>query len=224
MNVIGAELINDRAEIANTALTRQVAREVCQRAQGKAYITGSIASLGSQYVVGLKAVNCLNGDVLAHEQVTAAGKEKVLDALGNAASKLRSELGESLASVQKSNAPLEVLTTSSLEALEAFNQGAKAELEGKSVSVELSYFLRAIELDPKFAHAYSSAGVMYRILGDYARSREYITKAYELRDRVSPYENLLMQADYYKYVLGDYDKALGLYQQMTESYPRAEVP
>jgi serine/threonine protein kinase/tetratricopeptide (TPR) repeat protein len=209
---------------ADTALTPQVAREVCQRTQGKAYISGSIASLGSQYVIGLKAVNCLSGDVLAHEQVTAAGKEKVLEALGNAASRLRGELGESLTSVEKSSAPLEQLTTSSLDALEAFNQGAKAELEGKSISVELSYFLRAIELDPKFAHAYSSAGVMYRILGDYSRSKEYLTKAYELRDRASPYENLLMQADYYKYVVGDYDKAMGLYQQMTESYPRASVP
>jgi serine/threonine protein kinase/tetratricopeptide (TPR) repeat protein len=209
---------------ADTALTPQVAREVCQRTQGKAYISGSIASLGSQYIVGLKAVNCVNGDVLAQEQVSATGKERVLEALGTAAGKLRGELGESLASVQKSNAPLEVLTTSSLEALEAFNQGVKAELEGKSISVELSYFLRAIELDPKFAHAYSSAGVMYRILGDYGRSNEYLTKAYELRDRVSPYENLLMQADYYKYVVGDYDKSLALYQQMTEINPTADVP
>jgi len=209
---------------ADTALTPQVAREVCQRTQGKAYISGSNASLGSQYVVDLKAMNCVSGDLLAHEQVTAAGKEKVLEALGNAASRLRGQLGESLSSVQKSNAPLEVLTTSSLEALEAFNQGVKAELEGKSISVELSYFLRAIELDPNFAHAYSSAGVMYRILGDYTRSKEYLTKAYELRDRASPYENLLMQADYYKYVVGDYDKALGLYQQMTESNPRDSIP
>ena len=102
---------------ADTALTPQVTREVCQRAQGKAYISGSIASLGTQYVVGLKAVNCANGDVLAHEQVTAANKERVLEALGNAASKLRGTLGESLTSVQKSDMPLEELNTSSLEAL-----------------------------------------------------------------------------------------------------------
>lgn len=209
---------------ADTALTPQVAREVCQRAQGKAYISGSIASLGTQYVVGLKAVNCANGDVLAHEQITAAGKEKVLDALGNAASKLRGELGESLTSVRKSDMPLEQLTTSSLEALEAFNLGAKAQMEGKGPAVTLSHMLRAIELDPNFAHAYSSAGVMYRNLGDYPRSKEYVTKAYALRDRASAYENLLMQADYYFYVFGDEDKSLTLYQQMAETYPRQDIP
>jgi len=209
---------------AGTALTPEVAREVCQRTQGKAYISGSIASLGSQFIVGLKAVNCVNGDVLAHEQVTAAGKEKVLEALGTVASKLRGELGESLASVRKSDAPLEVLTTSSLEAFEAFNRGAKAQMEGKGESVALSYFLRAIELDPKFAHAYSSAGVMYRGLGDYARSNEYLTKAFALRERANPYEKLLMEADYYHLVLGDDDKGLELYQQLTESYPHADVP
>ncbi|HKW34180.1 MAG TPA: protein kinase, partial [Candidatus Acidoferrum sp.] len=208
----------------DTALTPQVTREVCQRMLGKAYIGGSIASLGSQYVVGLKAVNCGNGDVLAQEQVTAAGKEKVLEALGNAASKLRGKLGESLTSVQKSDLPLEQLTTSSLEALEAFNLGAKAQLEGKGESVALSYFLRAIELDPKFAHAHSSAGVMYRALGDYRRSNEYLTKAFALRDRASLYENLLMQADYHYLVFGDVDKSLPLYQQMAESYPRQVIP
>jgi predicted Zn-dependent protease len=208
----------------DTALTPQVAREVCQRTQGKAYITGSIASLGSEYVLGLKAVNCANGDVLAQEQVTAAGKDKVLEALGNAASRLRGKLGESLVSVQKSNVPLEQLTTSSLEAFEAYSRGAKAQLEGKGDSVALSYFLRAIELDPNFTHAYSSAGVMYRNLGDYVRSNEYITKAYALRDRASAYENLLMQADYYHLVIGDDEKSLPLYEQLTESYPHYGIP
>jgi tetratricopeptide (TPR) repeat protein len=201
-----------------------VAREICQRTQGKAYISGSIASLGSQYVLDLKAMHCGNGDVLAHEQVTAAGKEKVLEALGNAASKLRGELGESITSVQKSDVRLEQLTTSSLEAFEAFSLGAKAQLEGKGDAVALSYFLRAIELDPNFAHAYSSAGVMYRGLGDYTRSNEYITKAYALRDRASGYENLLMQADYNYLVLGDVDKSLPLYEQLTESYPQYDIP
>ncbi len=212
------------AKPPDTALTPQVAREVCQRMQGKAFIIGSIASLGSQYVIGLKAVNCLNGDLRAHEQVAAAGKEKVLEVIGTAASRLRGELGESLASVRKSDAPLEVLTTSSLEAFEAYNRGAKAQMEGKGESVALSYFLRAIELDPKFAHAYSSAGVMFRNLGDYARSNEYLTKAFALRERASAYENLLMQADYYHLVLGDDDKSLGLYLQLAEGYPQHDIP
>ena len=209
---------------ADTRLTPQVAREVCERSQSKAYVGGSIATLGSQYVIGLRAVNCAKGNVLAQEQTTAASKEKILDALGSAATKLRGELGESLASVQKSDMPLEQLTTPSLEALQAYTLGGKAQMEGKGASAALSYFLRAIEFDPNFAHAYSSAGIMYLALGDSARGKEYITKAYALRERASAYESLLMQADYYDYVLGDLDKALELYQQMTESNPRDDIP
>jgi hypothetical protein len=114
---------------ASTKLTLEVARELCLRAGSKAYIAGSIASLGSQYVLGLKAVNCQSGDPLAEEQVTAASKEKVLDALGDAASKLRGELGESLATVQKFDVPLAQATTSSLEALKAYSLSGKAEDE-----------------------------------------------------------------------------------------------
>jgi len=209
---------------ADTRLTPQVAREVCQRSQSKAYVGGSIATLGSQYVIGLRAVNCGNGNILAHEQTRATSKERVLDALGSEVTKLRAELGESLASVQKSDLPLEQLTTPSLEALQAYTLGIKAQEEGKGASAALSHFLRAIELDPNFAHAYSSAGVMYLGLGDSARAKEYITKAYALRERASAYESLLMQADYYDYVLGDLDKALELYQQMTESNPRDDIP
>jgi eukaryotic-like serine/threonine-protein kinase len=209
---------------ADTRLTPQVAREVCQRSRSKAYVGGSIATLGSQYVIGIRVVNCTNGNVLALEQTTATSKEKVLDALGTAVTKLRGELGESLAQVQKSDMPLEQLTTPSLEALQAFTLGSKAQQEGKGASAALSYFLRAIELDPNFAHAYSSAGVMYLGLGDSARGKEYITKAYALRERAGAYESLLMQADYYDYVLGDLDKALELYQQMTESDPRDTIP
>ena len=209
---------------ADTRLTPQVAREVCQRSQSKAYVGGSIATLGSQYVIGLKAVNCANGNILVQEQTTAPSKEKVLDALGSEVTKLRGELGESLASVQKSDLPLEQLTTPSLEALQAYTLGSKAQEEGKGSSAALSYFLRAIELDPNFAHAYSSAGIMYLGLGDSARGKEYITKAYALLERASAYESLLMQADYYDYVLGDLDKALELYQQMTESNPRDIIP
>jgi len=133
---------------ADTRLTPQIAREVCQRSQSKAYVGGSIATLGSQYVIGLRAVNCANGNILAQEQATATSKEKVLDALGSEVTKLRGELGESLGSVQKSDLPLEQLTTPSLEALQAYTLGLKAQEEGKGASAALSYFLRAIELDP----------------------------------------------------------------------------
>jgi hypothetical protein len=114
------------------------------------YLAGSIASLGSQYVLGLKAVNCQSGDPMAEQQVTAASKEKVLDALGEAASKLRGELGESLASVQKLDAPLEQATTASLEALQAYSLGEKAYRE-KNTAAALPYHQRAIQLDPRFA-------------------------------------------------------------------------
>ena len=142
---------------AGTKLTPEVARELCQRAGSKAYIAGAIGSLGSEYVLGLKAVNCQSGDTLAEEQVTAASKEKVLDALGGAASKLRGELGESLATVQKFDVPLEQATTSSLEALKAYSLGREATNE-KGPAAALPYHERAIELDPNFAMGYLSLG------------------------------------------------------------------
>jgi hypothetical protein len=131
----------------STKLTPEVARELCLRAGSKAYLAGSIGSLGSEYVLGLKAVNCQSGDTLAEEQVTAGSKEKVLDALGEAASKLRGELGESLATVQKFDVPLEQATTSSLEALKAYSLGLKANTE-KGSAAALPYYQRAIELEP----------------------------------------------------------------------------
>src|SRR5271163_2738455 len=141
---------------AGTKLTPEVARDLCQRAGSKAYITGAIASLGSEYVLGLKAVNCQSGNLLAQEQVTAPSREKVLNALGAAASKLRGELGESLATVQKLDVPLSEATTSSLEALKAYSLGEK-EAAQNSLSAALPYYQRAIELDPGFAMGYRGA-------------------------------------------------------------------
>ena len=148
---------------ASTKLTPEVAHELCLRAGSKAYLAGSIGSLGSEYVLGLKAVNCQSGDTLAEEQVTAASKEKVLDALGEAASKLRGELGESLATVQKFDVPLAQATTSSLEALKAYSLGAKANSE-KGSAAALPYYQRAIELDPNFAMGYARVGRAYFVL------------------------------------------------------------
>ncbi len=136
---------------ADAALTPEVAREVCQRTGSKAMLTGSIASLGSQYVIGLKAVNCDTGDVLAEAQEQAAGKEAVLKALDAAAISLRSKLGESLSSVQKYATPLEEATTPSLEALQAYSQGEKTMLPRKGTTAALPFYKRAVELDPNFA-------------------------------------------------------------------------
>jgi eukaryotic-like serine/threonine-protein kinase len=203
----------------NTRLTPDVARELCQRANSKVYIAGSIANIGSQYVVGLKAVNCANGDVMSQEQATATSKEKVLDALGDAASRLRTHLGESLASVQKFDVPLEQETTSSLEALKAFGLGRKAQAE-KGVAAALPFFQRAIELDPEFASAIESVGIMYLNLGDTDRATEYIKKAFNLRDRASEREKLHIAASYYQYVTGELDKEVEILREWEENYPR----
>ena len=203
-----------------TKLTPEVTPELCQRAGSKAYISGSIASLGSQYVLGLKTVNCQSGDPLAEEQVTAISKEKVLDALGEAASKLRGELGESLASVQKFDVPLAEATTSSLEALKAYSLGGKAADE-KGNAAALPYDQRAIELDPNFAMGYRAVGIDYSNLGEVARASEYFTKAFQLREHVSGREKLVITADYYSDVTRELDKAAQKYQEEIESYPRS---
>jgi tetratricopeptide (TPR) repeat protein len=203
----------------DTKLTPDVARELCQRAGSKAYIAGSIASLGNQYVLGLKAVNCQSGDALAEQQVTAASKEKVLDALGEAASKLRGDLGESLGTVQKFDVPLEQATTSSLEALKAYSLGRKAANE-KGPAAALPYHQRAIELDPNFAMGYEVVGGDYASLGELGRASDYFAKAFQLREHASEREKLHIAADYYQNATGELDKAAQTYQEEIESYPR----
>ena len=205
------------ARPSDTKLTPDVARELCQRAGSKAYIAGSIASLGSQYVLGLKAVNCESGDPLAQEQVTASAKEKVLEAVGKAATKLRGELGESLATVEKFNVPLAEATTSSLEALKAYSLGLRADREGHAGT--LPYDQRAIQLDPNFALAYMAVGNDYYNIAELGRASEYYTKAFELRERASEWERLLISANYYSNVTGELEKAAQTYQEMIESYP-----
>jgi len=204
---------------AGTKLTPEVARELCQRAGSKAYIAGAIGSLGSEYVVGLKAVNCQSGDTQAAEQMTATSKEKVLDTLGDAATKLRGELGESLATVQKFDAPLAEATTSSLEALKAFSLGSNARNE-KGAAAALPYDQHAIELDPNFAMAYGAVGGDYSTLGELGRGSDYFTKAFHLREHASEREKLAIDADYYQYVTGELDKATETYQELIENYPR----
>jgi eukaryotic-like serine/threonine-protein kinase len=207
------------ARPATTPVTSEVARELCQRAGGKAYIAGSIAGLGSQYVLGLKAANCQSGDLLVQEQVTAAAKEKVLDALGEAASKLRGELGESLATVQKFDVPLAEATTSSLEALKAYSLGEKAG-RGSSTASALPYHQHAIQLDPSFAMGYSEIGNDYFAMGELGRASEYFTKAFQLRDHASEREKLAIIADYYESVTGELDKATQAYQEEIQAYPQ----
>jgi eukaryotic-like serine/threonine-protein kinase len=208
---------------ANTALAPQVARELCQRAASRVYIAGSINTLGNQYVVGLKAVNCRSGDVLAQEQVTATSKEKVLGALDAAARQLRGELGESLATLQKFDLPLEDATTSSLQALEAYSTG-QATLRQKGAAAALPYHQRAIQLDPNFAAAYSALGADYTTLGELTRANEGFTKAFQLRDHASRRESLSFTADYYTYVTGELDQAALALHNVIANYPRLGGP
>jgi eukaryotic-like serine/threonine-protein kinase len=207
---------------AEAKITPDLARELCQRAGSKAYIAGLIGSLGNEYVLGLKAINCQSGDTLAEEQVTAASKEQVLDALGKAASKLRGELGESLATLQKFDVPFYQATTSSLEALQAFNFGLKATNE-KGSAAAIPHFQRAIELDPDFAMAYWAIGLDYFGLDEFGRARECLTKAFQLREHVSEAEKMEIAAAYYLDVTGELEKAARTYEEEIEIYPRRSI-
>jgi serine/threonine protein kinase len=214
-----AKTLQQMTRPASTKLTPEVTHELCQRAGSKGYIAGTVGGLGSEYVLGLKAVNCQSGDTLAEQQVTAPSKEKVLDALGEAASKLRTELGESLATVQKFDVPLEQATTSSLEALKAYSLGQEAYRE-KGPAAALPYHQRAIELDPNFAMGYRAVGSDYGNLGEYGRGSEYFSKAFQLREHASEREKLAITAEYYSKVSGELSKAAHTYQEEIENYSR----
>jgi tetratricopeptide (TPR) repeat protein/tRNA A-37 threonylcarbamoyl transferase component Bud32 len=200
-------------------LTEALAREVCLRSGSKAFIKGTITGLGNQYVIGVKAISCATGDALARDQVQATSKEKVIDALGSAATKLRSALGESLPSVQKFDVPLEQATTPSLEALKAFSLGEK-----QSDIPSIPFYERAVELDPNFAEAYARLGIIYNNLGQPARANENLTKAFELRERVSEREKFYIASMYYLTATGEEEKAIHTYQLWAQSYPRDSHP
>ena len=208
---------------AGDRLTPEVAREVCQRTGSKAMLTGSIAGLGSQYVIGLKAVNCNTGDVLAEAQEQAAGKEMVLKVLSDAAVSLRSKLGESLSSMQKYATPVEEATTPSLEALKAYSLGQKTWF-AKGDTSAMPFFKRAVELDPKFAMAYRSMSVAYGNLNEAGRSAEYSRKAYALREKASEREGLAIEAIYYLGTTGEREKAAQTFELWKQTYPRDEIP
>ena len=203
---------------AGERLTPELAREVCQRTGDKAVVTGSIAPLGSQYVISLQAVNCNTGDVLAISQEQADGKEKVLKALGRTATALRGRLGESLSSVQKYDAPVGEVTTPSLEALKAYSLGQKARWT-KGDAASLPFYNRAIELDPNFAAAFLTLAVAYNNLNETARAADYAHKAYDLGPKVSERERLEIEAFYYWFTTGELDKAAQVYQVWLQTYP-----
>jgi serine/threonine protein kinase/Tfp pilus assembly protein PilF len=218
-----AQTLSLMAQPKDARLTHELARDLCQRTASAATIEGSISSLGSQYVLDLKAVNCHSGDLLAEEQGTADGKEQVLKALGGAATKMRQRLGESLGSVQKYDAPPESVTTGSLEALQAytlaFERTTKDDLQGA-----IGLFQRAVNLDPNFAMAYARMGTTYANLGQIALAAESTRKAYDLRDRVSEWEKLYITSHYENFVSLDLEASRKTYELWTQTYPRDYIP
>jgi len=208
---------------AGDRLTPMVTREVCQRTHSKAMLTGSIAGLGSQFVIGLKAVNCDTGDVLGGAQEQAASKEGVLKALDNAAISLRSKLGESLSSVQKYATPVEEATTPSLEALQAYSLGRKTRF-AKGETASMPFYKRAVELDPNFALPYAAMAVAYSNLNEVGRGADNARKAYSLREKVSEPERFAIEAAYYLQATGELEKAEQTYELWQQTYPRDDAP
>ena len=208
----------------DSKLSPAIAGDLCLRSGGAAYLTGAISSIGSQYVIGVSAINCQTGDSLAVEQVTANGKENVLKALGEASTKLREKLGESLKTVQKLDTPIEQATTPSLEALQAYSLGRKTMLGKADYTAAVPLFERSIQLDPNFAMAYANLGTAYHNLGEKMLASENTRKAYELRGHVSEWEKFYIESHYHHFVTGDLEKARQSYELWSQIYPREQVP
>jgi DNA-binding winged helix-turn-helix (wHTH) protein/tetratricopeptide (TPR) repeat protein len=208
---------------ADAKLTPEVAREVCQRTGGAAVLEGSIAQIGTQYLLALKAINCVSGETLASTEAQANDKNHVLDALGKTAADIRNKLGESLSTVQKFDTPLEQATTPSLEALKAFNSGRKVQFATGSAAA-IPFFKRAIELDPNFALAQAWLGRVYGDIGEFRTSADYSRRAYELRDRASEREKYFISAHFHIAVTGNLEMAEQSCKLCIQAYPRAEMP
>jgi tetratricopeptide (TPR) repeat protein len=227
LNIVPEQRVQETLGLMNRPAEERVigvvAREICQRQGVKATLESTIASLGSQYVLTLNAVNCQTGASLAREQIEAGSKEAVLGALGRAATRLREKLGESLSSIEKYDAPIEQATTSSLEALKAFSLGDAERAKGTEPN-SIPFFQRAIELDPNFALAYARLGTVYGNIGATELSRQNRKKAFELRERVSEPEKLYITAHYYASVTGETEKARNTYELWRRTYPRDATP
>jgi tetratricopeptide (TPR) repeat protein len=208
---------------ADERLTVETAREICQRNSVKALVAGSIASLGSQYVVTLDAINAATGDTLSEVQGQADSKEHVLKALDTATTQLRGKLGESLASIQKFDKPLEEATTSSLEALKSFSMGDVKHSAADEFDA-IPFYERAIQLDPNFAMAYARLGVIYSNLGQTDLAEQNRKKAFELKDRASEREMLYISAHYYDEGTGELEKGIAAYELYKQTYPREVTP
>ena len=205
-------------------LTPEIARELCQRTGSTAVLEGSIAQIGTQYLLTLKAVNCVSGESLASTEAQASDKSHILDALGRVASETRNKLGESLTTVQKFDTPIKQATTPSLEALQFFSLGWKAAVGEDDSASAVPLFQRAISLDPNFAMAYASLGAVYWNLGENRQASDNLRKAFELREHVSEREKMFIAEDYYGIVTGDLEKAQRVSEVWAQTYPRDSEP
>jgi eukaryotic-like serine/threonine-protein kinase len=223
MNLLSEERITETLSLMSrpkdSRLTYDLAREVCQRTTSTAVLDGAVAKVGAQYLLTLKAINCSNGESLGSAEAQAIDKDHVLDAMGKLASEIRGQLGESLASVQKYDAPAESVTTSSLEALKAYSLGYQAMVVKSDYAGSLPLFQRAISFDPKFAMAYARMGTSYADLNETLRSAENVRKAYELRERVSEREKFYIASHYEMFVTGNLEAACKVYELSAQTYP-----
>ena len=227
LNILSDQRVNETLRMMGRQpgerITLDTAREICQRTGSTAVLAGSIGSLGNQYVVGLNAMNCANGDSLAREEMQALRKEDVLNTLGKAATSLREKLGESLASIQKFDTPVARATTSSLEALKAYSLGFRA-ADVKGDLEAIPFLKHAIELDPNFALAYTNLAFRYSNLGESELAAEYAQKGFDRRERVTEREQFVISAAYYFAALGDLDQEMRVYQVWEQTYPRDWTP
>jgi len=226
LNILSDEKVNQQLRYmgrpTDERLTREIAGQVCQRTGSKAMLLGSISTLGSHYVIGLKAVNCQNGDSLGAEQVEASRREEVLSKLHEAGTKMREKLGESLASIRRYDVPPAQATTPSLEALQAYSQALRNRYS-KGDAAALPLLKRAVELDPNFAMAYAALGTVYFNLSETALAVAATQNAYALRDRVSEKERLRIDSNYYGIVTGELEKEAQIYQLWKQTYPRDQI-
>ncbi len=227
LNIFSDQRVRETLRFMNRSpdehVTKEIAREICQRQGLKAFLGGTISPLGGNYVITLDAINAQTGDTIAIEQAEAGGKEEVISALGTAATKMREHLGESLASIQKYDAPIYEATTSSLDALKFFSMGVEQQLKGKYLDA-IPFFKRATEIDANFARAYAAMSSMYYNTRQYDLAAEASRKAYDLRERVGEYEKLYIAQVYYDNTTGELDKYLQTLELWKRTYPRDSAP
>jgi eukaryotic-like serine/threonine-protein kinase len=204
-------------------LTEQVAQEVCQRTNSQALLVGSISRVGNPYLIAVKAVNCQSGDTLASAEAEVPNRDNVLNGVQRVGNELRRKLGESLASMEKFNKPLDEATTSSLEALKTVTEGMRLRVEGGFLDIT-PYFKRAIDLDPNFALAHAALGVYYANSGRRNLAQEYLSKAFELRGRTSERERFFIEAAYYEHTTGELERSIQTYTEFAEAYPLVATP